>query len=80
MAFDSIISGIILAFTRALGEFGASLMIAGNIPGKTQTIPIAIYFAMESGNRTQGNILVTIVVVFSCIMVFWLNRWKKLRK
>lgn len=55
-------------------------MIAGNIPGKTQTIPIAIYFAMESGNRTQGNILVTIVVAFSFIMVFWLNRWKKLRK
>lgn len=80
MAFDSIISGVILAFTRALGEFGASLMVAGNIPGKTQTIPIAIYFAMESGNRTQGNVLVAIVVVFSFIMVFWLNRWKKLRK
>lgn len=80
MTFDSIISGIILAFTRALGEFGASLMVAGNIPGKTQTIPIAIYFAMESGNRTQGNVLVAIVVVFSFIMVFWLNRWKKLRK
>lgn len=80
MAFDGIISGTVLAFTRALGEFGASLMIAGNIPGKTQTIPIAIYFAMESGNRTQGNILVTIVVAFSFIMVFWLNRWKKLRK
>ncbi|HBA02549.1 MAG TPA: molybdate ABC transporter permease subunit [Clostridium sp.] len=80
MVFDSIISGVILAFTRALGEFGASLMVAGNIPGKTQTIPIAIYFAMESGNRTQGNVLVAIVVVFSFIMVFWLNRWKKLRK
>jgi len=80
MAFDSIISGVILAFTRALGEFGASLMVAGNIPGKTQTIPIAIYFAMESGNRTQGNVLVAIVVVFNFIMVFWLNRWKKLRK
>lgn len=80
MSFDSIISGVILAFTRALGEFGASLMVAGNIPGKTQTIPIAIYFAMESGNRTQGNVLVAIVVVFSFIMVFWLNRWKKLRK
>ena len=80
MAFDNIISGVILAFTRALGEFGASLMIAGNIPGKTQTIPIAIYFAMESGNKVQGNILVAIVVIFSFSIVYWLNRWTKIRR
>lgn len=80
MAIEGILSGVILAFTRGLGEFGASLMIAGNIPGKTQTIPIAIYFAVESGNKLQGNILVTIVIVFSFFMVFWLNRWTKIRR
>lgn len=80
MAFENIISGTILAFTRAIGEFGATLMIAGNIPGKTQTIPIAIYFAMESGNKVQGNILVAIVVIFSFIIVYWLNRWTKIRR
>jgi ABC-type molybdate transport system permease subunit len=51
LAWPGIISGIALSFARAIGEFGATLMVAGNIPGKTQTIPTAIYFAVESGIR-----------------------------
>ncbi|MFN9398975.1 MAG: molybdate ABC transporter permease subunit, partial [Dolichospermum sp.] len=48
LAFPGIIAATTLAFARALGEFGATLMLAGNIPGQTQTIPMAIYFAVES--------------------------------
>lgn len=79
MAFPGIISGLVLSFTRALGEFGATLMIAGNIPGKTQTIPIAIYFAVDSGDMKTANILVGIVVCFSFTVVYILNRWNKKR-
>lgn len=74
LSLHGIVSGTILTFTRALGEFGATLMVAGNIPGKTQTIPIAIYFAVEGGNNKVANILMAIVVVFSFIIVFLLNK------
>lgn len=77
MAWPGIISGIVLAFARAIGEFGATLMIAGNIPGKTQTIPTAIYFAVESGNRQLANTLVLIMTVFSFVLIFGLNLWLK---
>lgn len=80
LAIEGIVSGVILSFTRALGEFGATLMVAGNIPGKTQTIPIAIYFAVESGNKLQANILMAIVVIFSFSVVFFLNRGIRLRR
>lgn len=77
MAAPGIISGTILSFTRALGEFGATLMVAGNIPGKTQTIPIAIYFAVDSGDTRTANILVGIVVVFSFLVIYGLNVWNR---
>ncbi|WP_027400422.1 molybdate ABC transporter permease subunit [Anaerovorax odorimutans] len=77
LAWPGIISGIALAFARAIGEFGATLMIAGNIPGKTQTIPTAIYFAVESGNTKLANNLVLIMTVFSFILIFLLNTWLK---
>lgn len=75
LAKPGIISGIILTFARALGEFGATLMIAGNIPNKTQTIPTAIYYAVESGNTEMANTLVLIMTVFSFLLIFVLNRW-----
>ncbi len=50
LAFRSLVTAYILGFARSLGEFGATLMIAGNIPGKTQTLPTAIYVAVDSGN------------------------------
>lgn len=77
MAWPGIISGIVLAFARAIGEFGATLMIAGNIPGKTQTIPTAIYFAVEAGNRQLANTLVLIMTIFSFVLIFGLNLWLK---
>lgn len=72
-----ILGGIILAFARSIGEFGATLMVAGNIPGKTQTIPLAIYFAAESGDTRSANILVFIVVLFSFSIIYSLNTYIK---
>ncbi len=69
LSFKSIISGVILAFTRALGEFGATFMFAGNLPGKTQTIPIAVYVALESGNMNLAWGLVISMIIISLIML-----------
>ncbi|EJO5347640.1 molybdate ABC transporter permease subunit [Clostridium botulinum] len=80
LAFQGIISGLILAFARSIGEFGATLMVAGNIPGKTQTIPLAIYFAAEGGDTKTANILMSIVIAFSFIIVYGLNRFSKAKK
>ncbi|MCR1849812.1 MAG: molybdate ABC transporter permease subunit [Paraclostridium sordellii] len=62
LAYPGIISATVLSFARALGEFGATLMIAGNIPGKTQTMPIAIFFAVESGDMNQAMLWVLIII------------------
>lgn len=60
-----LISGAILSFVRGLGEFGATLMFAGNIPGRTQTVPTAIYFAIDSGNMTLAWLLVGTTMLMS---------------
>ena len=75
-----IVSGIVLTFARALGEFGATLMLAGNIPGKTQTIPTAIYYAVVVGKDEKASMLVLIMVLFSFALVFGLNMWLKKRE
>ncbi|MEI3517984.1 MAG: molybdate ABC transporter permease subunit [Clostridia bacterium] len=75
-----IVSGIVLTFARALGEFGATLMLAGNIPGKTQTIPTAIYYAVVVGKEEKAQCLVVVMVVFSFALVFGLNMWLKRRE
>jgi len=71
-------AGAILSFGRSFGEFGATLMIAGNIPGKTQTIPMAIYYSVERGDNHSANILLIIVTCISFIVMwsynhYWLN-------
>jgi len=73
MARPGIAAGTILAFARALGEFGATIMIAGNIPGRTQTIPVAIYFAAEGGNMSGALTWVIIIVLISFSVVALLN-------
>ena len=75
LAWPGIIGGLVLSFARALGEFGATLMIAGNIPGKTQTMPVAIFFAVESGDMNKAMLWVLIIVAISFIMIFLLNYW-----
>ncbi len=77
LAWPGITAGLVLAFARALGEFGATLMVAGNIPGRTQTIPLAIYFAVGSGDDLTARTLVAIITVFSFAVIFGVNRWTK---
>lgn len=69
LALKSIIAGVVLSFARALGEFGATLMFAGNIPGKTQTMPTAIYVALDSGNMELAWLWVISMIGISFIML-----------
>jgi len=62
LAWPGVAAGAIMAFARAFGEFGATLMLAGYIPGKTATIPVAIYFAVQDGDMNQALVLVLIVL------------------
>lgn len=79
LAWPGLIAGLVLSFARALGEFGATLMVAGNIPGQTQTIPLAIYFAVESGDDQTAQTLVAIVTLFCFLLIYWVNRWNRRR-
>lgn len=73
VARPGVVAATILAFARALGEFGATIMIAGNIPGKTQTMSLAIYTAMQSGNRELAYRWVAIIMVISFVTMFVMN-------
>jgi molybdate transport system permease protein len=65
-----ILAGVVLAFARAIGEFGATLMLAGNIPGRTDTMPLAIYGAVMSGNWEQANLMVIVLTAVSCFFLY----------
>ncbi|MDW7731106.1 MAG: molybdate ABC transporter permease subunit [Methanolobus sp.] len=67
LAKKGILAGIVLSFARAVGEFGATLMVAGNIPGRTNTMSLSIYSAFQSGNNELANMLVIILVVISLL-------------
>jgi molybdate transport system permease protein len=69
----SIVTGVVLSFTRAFGEFGATLMVAGNIPGSTQTIPTAIYLALETGQTKVAWYYVGISIGFSFLLLLIIN-------
>ncbi|WP_300369860.1 molybdate ABC transporter permease subunit [Brachyspira sp.] len=71
--WHSILGGTILSFTRALGEFGATIMIAGNIPNKTQTMSLAVYTAVQAGNRELALKWVVIIVMISFISIMMMN-------
>ncbi|MDR0869156.1 MAG: molybdate ABC transporter permease subunit [Planctomycetaceae bacterium] len=76
-AKNGCIAGVILGFTRALGEFGATLMIAGNIPGRTQTIPVAIWSAVQSDEMNVAMFWVLLVIVLSFIVIIPLNLYNE---
>lgn len=65
LALPGLLAGGILSFARALGEFGATLMLAGNIPGQTQTMPLAIYDALLSGKDAEASVLVGVLTLVS---------------
>jgi len=68
LAWRGILAGLLLAFARALGEFGATLMVAGSIPGRTQTLSIAVYEAVQAGQDDTANFLVMVTSIV-CIAV-----------
>lgn len=74
LAWKGIVAGLILSFARALGEFGATLMVAGNIPRKTQTMPLAIYEATQTGDERMALTLVSILTVTSLLILVLTNR------
>lgn len=77
LAWPGLLSGLVLSFARGLGEFGATLMIAGYIPNKTDTIPMAIYFAVESGQTDVAQFWVMIIVALGFSTIMWLNWWSR---
>jgi molybdate transport system permease protein len=74
LARRGILAGLVLAFARALGEFGATLMLAGNIPGRTATVPLAIYTAVATGETAQAQWLVLLLTALSCAVLIAANR------
>jgi molybdate transport system permease protein len=77
MAWPGVVAGTILCFARSLGEFGATLMLAGNIPGKTTTIPVAIYFAIQDGDMKQAVYMMVIVLCIALASLAALAYLKK---
>ena len=73
LAFRGIMPGVVLSFARALGEFGATLMLAGNIPGKTQTMPLAIFEAFIAGEDGQARALALILTFTSIVTIYRTN-------
>ncbi|MBU7583779.1 MAG: molybdate ABC transporter permease subunit [Nostoc sp. TH1S01] len=80
LALPGILAATTLAFARALGEFGATLMLAGNIPGQTQTIPMAIYFAVEAGAMDEAWFWAIAIMVISLSGIFAVNFWQEVRE
>ena len=74
LAKRSIAAAAVFAFARALGDFGVTIMIAGNIPGRTQTMSVAIYDAYQSGNTMAANVLVVILSLTALLVLFLMNR------
>ena len=74
-AWPGVAAATILAFARAMGEFGATIMLAGNIPGRTQTMSMAIYTAVQSGDRSLAYYWVAIIMGISFFTIFLMNYW-----
>jgi molybdate transport system permease protein len=79
LARPGIIAGTVLVVARSLGEFGATLMLAGNIPGKTTTMPVAIYFAIQAGDKERALYLAGMVLLISFASVLCLAYFRKPR-
>jgi molybdate transport system permease protein len=77
LAKRGILAGAVLSFARAMGEFGATLMIAGNIPGKTDTLPLSIYAHANSGDWSKANMMVIFLSLMSGLFLYIANRFTK---
>lgn len=74
LAWRGILAGTLLAFARAMGEFGATLMVAGNLPGKTQTLSLAIYDAVQAGNDALAQTMV-LLTSSACVVILVISGW-----
>ncbi|HEY8394860.1 MAG TPA: molybdate ABC transporter permease subunit [Thermaerobacter sp.] len=77
LAWPGIFTGILLAFTRSLGEFGATLMVAGNIPGRTQTLSLAIYSAVQAGREDLAARLALLLTAVAALSLWAGIRWRR---
>lgn len=77
LVWPGLLSGLVLSFTRALGEFGATLMLAGYIPGKTDTMSLVIYFSVQNGQMETASFWVMIIIALGLSTIMWLNWWTK---
>lgn len=77
LTIPGLVAGVTLAFARALGEFGATLMLAGNIPGQTQTMPMAIYFAVEAGAMNEAWLWAIAIMAISLSGLMLVNLWQQ---
>jgi molybdate transport system permease protein len=79
LAYRGILAGLVLAATRALGEFGATLMVAGNIPGRTQTLPLAIYDAVQNRAYDEANRMVLVMTALAFLSLWTVRRFEASR-
>jgi len=77
ISWRGIVAGVTMSFVRALGDFGTTLMVSGSIPNRTMTMPIAIYDALQSGNKDMANLLVFIMTTIAIIILFIVNRLER---
>jgi molybdate transport system permease protein len=80
LAWPGLVAGTVLSFARALGEFGATVMVAGNIPGETTTVPLAIFFLADAGDLRAAGVYALIISGISMVLVVALNVWTRKRR
>ncbi|MDF1617512.1 molybdate ABC transporter permease subunit [Petrocella sp. FN5] len=80
IAWRGIVAGLTMSFVRALGDFGTTLMVSGSIPNKTMTMPIAIYDALQAGNKEMANLLVLIMTSIAIIVLFTISQLERKMK
>ena len=80
LAWPGLVAGTVLSFARSLGEFGATVMVAGNIPGETTTVPLAIFFLADAGDLRAAGAYALVISALSMVMVVALNVWTRRRR
>ena len=80
LAWPGLVAGTVLSFARSLGEFGATVMVAGNIPGETTTVPLAIFFLADAGDLRAAGAYALVISALSMAMVVALNVWTRRRR
>lgn len=79
LSWPGLVAGTVLSFARSLGEFGATVMVAGNIPGRTTTVPLAIFFLADAGQMRQAGVYALVIAAASMVLVVALNVWTRRR-